>query len=160
MLVIALVGTVAVAAYAALAALQILVFNPLAGAPGLTLEQIHADMAAMNQAPGTAGVLIFLGLGVVLALTLLVLLVRRADTTPRATAYAYLLMLALGAPVYFAVSFGPGMSLADTYFISGGDQAPWGAVLYGVSLAAVICVAISLVVARPKPAPHSGRLAD
>lgn len=154
-LVIAVAGTVAVVTYAVVAALQILVLNPRAGAPGLSLEQIHADMAAMNEAPGTVGVLIFLGLGVVLALGLLVLLATRADATPRAAAYAYLLMLALGAPVYFVASFGPGMALADTYFISGGDHTPWGAVLYCVSLAALVGVAVSLIVPRSKTASRS-----
>lgn len=154
MLAIALVGTAAVAIYATVAALQIVVLNPLAGAPGLSLEQIHADMAAMNESPGTAGVLIFLGLGVTLALGVLVLLVRRADATPRVAAYAYLLMLALGAPVYFVASFGPGMSLSDTYPISGADHTPWGAVLYGVSLLALIGVAISLAFGRTTSAPQ------
>lgn len=47
--VIAAVGTALVTAYAGLAALQILVLNPLAAAPGRNLDEIGEDMAAAGE---------------------------------------------------------------------------------------------------------------
>lgn len=44
-LLISIVGVLAVLAYAVLAALQILVLNPLAAAPGLTMDEIRFAMA-------------------------------------------------------------------------------------------------------------------
>ena len=49
---VALVGTLAVLAYAALAGLQILVLNPLAAVPGRTLPQIEAEMARWGESLG------------------------------------------------------------------------------------------------------------
>lgn len=134
---IAVAGVAAVTAYASGAALQILVLDPRAAAPTRTLAEIHADMAAAGESPGTVAVLVSLGLGVALSILLAVLAARRPDATPRALASAFLGMVALGAPAYFVASFGPGMALADTHLISGGDHTPWGLALYAVSLVAV-----------------------
>lgn len=139
-LLVALLGTLAVAAYATLAALQILVLNPLAAAPGRSLGEIHADLAAMNENLGMPVALGILGFGVALALLMLALLPRRSDMSARVIVGAYLLLLAGGAPAYFVASFGAGMALADTYGISGGDYAVWGRVLYTASFAALIAV--------------------
>ncbi|MCW3494527.1 hypothetical protein [Microbacterium sp. SSM24] len=144
-LVVSLFGTLAVAVYAGIAALQILVLNPLAARPGTTLSQIHADMAEMNEAPGTGMTLTILGLGVALAIILLTLLVRRSDATPTAALLAYLSMIAMGAPAYFIASFGPGMALADTYGIGGADYARWSLLLYGASFAALVGILVTAV---------------
>ncbi len=140
----AMAGTVVVAAYAALAAVQMLVLNPLAAVPGRTLSQIHAEMAAAGESPGTAGVLVVLGVGVALAVAGVVV-VRRGAAATATVAIGYLVLLALGAPAYFLASFGPGVSLADTYFISGGDHAPWAKPLYAVSLVALVAIAFLTV---------------
>ena len=50
----------------------------------------------------------------------------------------FLVLLALGAPAYFWANFGPGMALADTFFVSGGDHSPWSAPLYVTSGLAVL----------------------
>ncbi|HWM16403.1 MAG TPA: hypothetical protein VNP97_07450 [Microbacterium sp.] len=146
--VLAAVGTVLVSAYAGLAALQILVLNPLAAAPGRELDQIHADMAAVGEtlnAPMTAGVL---GIGIGLAIVLFVLIAVRRDATPLAAVFSYLVLLAFGAPAYFVASFGAGMGLADTYMISGADYSPWARPLYLISflglLAALTIGAVDL----------------
>ncbi|SFS17085.1 hypothetical protein SAMN04487846_3445 [Microbacterium sp. cf046] len=131
-------GTVLVTAYAALAALQILVLNPLAAAPGIDLNQIHADMAAVGEslnAPVAVGVL---GLGIGLAILLFVLIAVRRDVTRTAAMFGYLVLLAFGAPAYFIASFGAGMGLADTYMIGGADYSPWALPLYLTSLLALL----------------------
>ncbi len=51
---------------------------------------------------------------------------------------AYLALLVVGVAGYFVASFGPGMGLADTYGISGGDYAYGGAALGVVSLLALL----------------------
>lgn len=134
---IAGVGTLAVLAYAMLAAVQILVLNPLAAAPGATLDQISQDLADAGEHISTGFVIGFLALGPALAIVVLLLVARRADATVPAVASAYLLLLVLGTPAYFVASFGPGMALADTYWISGADQSPWAIPLYITSLLAI-----------------------
>jgi hypothetical protein len=47
------------------------------------------------------------------------------------------------------------MSLADTYFISGGDHTPWGAVLYLVSGIAGIALVLLTVVSGLRAHAHS-----
>ena len=142
-------GALLVMAYATLAAVQILVLNPLAAVPGKSLGRIHADMAAMNESPGSAMTLTILGAGVALALVvlLLLLLTVRPDSTPTAAVVAYLTMLAFGAPAYFIASFGPGMSLADTYGIGGADYSRWALPLYAISLLSVVAL-VAVAVAR------------
>ncbi|QEW00347.1 hypothetical protein F6J84_09750 [Microbacterium caowuchunii] len=131
--VIACIGTLLVIAYAGLALLQILVLNPLAAAPGRSLDRIHTEMAMAGEslsAPMAIGVL---SVGVAIAVLALVLLARSRVATPIAAVFAYLLILVFGAPAYFVASFGAGMGLADTYLISGADRSPWAAPLYVIS---------------------------
>ena len=112
----AAVGTGLVVAYAFLAALQILVLNPLASVPGKNLGEIYAEVEAAGESMGVWVVIANLLLGPAIAITLLVLRARRRPMQPaRATAIPYLALLVLGAPAYFWASFGPGMSLADTF---------------------------------------------
>ncbi|GAA2981565.1 hypothetical protein JOD63_002627 [Microbacterium terrae] len=136
--VVAAVGTVLVCAYAALALTQIFWLNPLAAVPGASLEQIHADMAAAgeNLSPGVAVTVV--AIGPLLAIGVLVAAIFVSTSTPRAIGVAYLLLLMLGAPGYFAASFGAGMGLADTYGISGADYSPWAIPLYFTSALAFV----------------------
>ncbi len=145
-----IVGACGVTAYAVLAAVQILVLNPLAAVPGASLAQIHREMAAAGESPWTAGTLTVLGIGVALALLVLVLLWVRDDRSALAAALAYLGLLVCGAPAYFIASFGPGMALADTYGISGGDHAPYGLVLYAISALAVVAMAVVAIVSAAR----------
>ncbi|MET2012624.1 hypothetical protein ABXJ56_13845 [Microbacterium chocolatum] len=141
---IATAGAVAVAAYATVAILQILLWNPLAAAPGLSLTEIHDEMAAAGERVFAPGVIGFLLVGPLLAVFLLIA-ARRPDTTRSATAIGYLGVLAGGAVAYFLASFGPGMALADTFLISGADAAPAGWILLGVSAASVIALVAVVV---------------
>ncbi|MGW9550448.1 hypothetical protein ACWG8W_05285 [Citricoccus zhacaiensis] len=126
-----------VVAYATVAALQILVWNPLAAVPGMTLGQIRHAMEEANEALHIAPVVIVLGLGVLLTAVLVTWMVRASG----AAVHVVLLGLALvacGAPAYFVASFNAGMSLADAFAISGADVAPWGGVLLQISLVAFV----------------------
>ena len=136
--VIAAIGTTLVTAYAGLAALQILVLNPLAAAPGKELHQIHADMAAVGESVSTPMAVGILSVGVGLAVATFVLIAVTREATPLAALIAYLVLLMFGAPAYFMASFGAGMGLADTYGISGADYSPWARPLYLVSFLSLL----------------------
>lgn len=126
-----------VVAYATVAALQILVWNPLAAVPGMTLGQIRHAMEEANEALHIAPVVIVLGLGVLLTAVLVTWMVRAGG----AAVHVVLLGLALvacGGPAYFLASFNAGMSLGDSLVESGGDVAPWGGVLLQISLVAFV----------------------
>lgn len=154
---VSVVGVLAVTLYASFAAVQILVLNPLAAAPGLTLDDIRADMHAAGEGLGGEGVFLILGLGVVLALVVAVIVVR-TKAPSRLAALLFLVILAMGVPAYFLASFGAGMGLADTYGIGGGDHSRWSRVLYGVSLGAF--VAAVTVAIRMTRGPRRSAAAD
>ncbi|PKQ36133.1 MAG: hypothetical protein CVT61_02565 [Actinobacteria bacterium HGW-Actinobacteria-11] len=138
---ISIVGVLAVLAYAVLAALQILVLNPLAAAPGLTLDEIRFAMAEAGENLGQGAVFSVLGIGVALAVAVAVVsVVRRAD--PVVPAMTFLALLMLGAVGYFVASFGAGMALADTFGISGADYSPWARPLYVVSALAAVAIVV------------------
>lgn len=145
--IVATAGTLAVVAYATVAMLQILVWNPLAAAPGLSLTEIHEAMSAAGEGVFAPGVIGFLLVGPLIA-TFLLIAARRPDATPTATTLGYLGLLAAGAGAYFLASFGPGMALADTFLIGGADAAPAGWILIGVStLSALTFAGIGALVA-------------
>lgn len=151
---ISIAGVLAVTAYAALAAVQILVLNPLAAAPGLTLDEIGAEMASVGEGLGQGAMFFVLGIGVVLAVVLAVVSVG-GNARPLVPTIGFLVLLMLGAIGYFAASFGAGMGLADTFGISGADYSPWALPLYAVSvLSGVALVVVGVMVAvRQRPAP-------
>lgn len=137
----AVLGTLALFAYAALAAVQIAVLNPLAAAPGIGLGQIHTDLADAGETLGMWWLL--MAAGPLIGILLLLRVWRDPASQSRRVYSVYLALLVLGAPAYFVASFGPGMALADAYLISGADHSPWALPLYvtsvvaGVSLAAL-----------------------
>jgi len=145
---ISIAGVLVVTAYAALAAVQILVLNPLAAAPGLTLEGIRAEMAAANEDPAHARSLVILGIGVALAVGVAVVSVVSKSPTI-VPVMSFLALLMFGAVGYFMASFASGMALADTFGISGADHSPWARPLYAISvLAAVSIIAGGVATAR------------
>lgn len=154
--VVVILGVAAVVLYAVFAAVQILVLNPLAAVPGASLESIYGEMAAAGETGFPTMTLLDLGAGCVLAV-LVGVAVLRARLIPEGALMMFLAVLVGGAPAYFFASFGIGMSLADTFAISGGDHSPWSSVLYGVSLlslVAVVVLAVARVVrdrSRPEP---------
>lgn len=140
----AAVVVLVVLAYAVVAALQILVWNPLAAAPELSLPQIRAKLAASGEAISVAPVLILLGLGVALAVALMAWMLSWRAGRGQVLAVG-LLVIAGGAPAYFVASFGVGMSLADGLGTTGGDHTPWGMALGATSLVALLVVALLAV---------------
>ncbi|TQL84496.1 hypothetical protein [Microbacterium saperdae] len=143
---ISIVGVVAVTLYAAFAAVQILVLNPLAAMPGLTLDEIRGRMSGAGEAVGQPMVLGILGAGVVFAIGVAVVAIVRG-AHPIVTTMCFLAVLAGGAPAYFVAAFGPGMALADTFMIGGGDASHWSLVLYVISVLSLLVVLIGAVVA-------------
>ncbi len=142
----ALAGVMLVAAYASLGALQILVLNPLAAAPGLTLAQIHAELAAANETLSTVPVIIFVALGLLLAGSVVVFAFTAPGASPTVVTVFFLVILGFGTPAYFAASFSAGMALADTFAISGGDHSRWSTVLYVTSALSFAGALVLLVV--------------
>ncbi|MDF2509593.1 MAG: hypothetical protein K0Q52_3452 [Microbacterium sp.] len=142
---ISIAGVLAVTAYAAWAAVQILVLNPLAAVPGRTLDQIRSEMSAAGEELLWEPVAFILGIGVVLAVVVAIVSIR-GRAHPMVPAMSFLALLMLGAFGYFAASFGPGMSLADTFGIGGADYSPWARPLYAVSLLAGAALVVGAAV--------------
>ncbi|QMU96455.1 hypothetical protein FVO59_03950 [Microbacterium esteraromaticum] len=153
---VAAAGLVVVTAYAALAALQIFVLNPLAAVPGASLSAVYAEMDAVGETMPVAMPAVVLGIGVVAAVVVAVLSIR-SRLEPAHSALLFLLLLVFGTPGYFVASFGPGMNLADTFMISGADYSRWSLVLYAVSMAAVVAVVVLVTrLALRRPAVVKG----
>ncbi|MBF0815986.1 hypothetical protein ACH0AH_10570 [Microbacterium paludicola] len=149
-------GALAVAAYALVGVLSIVVWDPMAAVPGAS----HAEVVAGVEGSGeswTTGVVIPLALfapGVIVAAVLSAVAV--AGRLRWSTAAAWQLgLLVCGAPVYFAASFPMGMAVADAFLVSGGSHQPAPLALYGVSaLAALVLVIGGVVALRGRPSPE------
>lgn len=107
-------------------------------------------MSGANVSGGTPLVAVWALTGILLGAGVLVAALRRKISAAGATRLP-LAIIVLGAPSLMIASSPAGMGLADTFGISGGDHAPWGALLYLVSAVALILLAFVLVRARPKP---------
>jgi hypothetical protein len=108
----------------------------------MTLEDIRAEMAAVDEDPGYTRSLVILGIGVAMAVGVAVVsLVSRAPAVVPGMTFLALLMF--GAVAYFVATFSSGMALADTFYISGADYSPWALPLFGVSGGAAIIVIVS-----------------
>ncbi|MFB8188368.1 hypothetical protein ACFC14_03520 [Microbacterium sp. NPDC055988] len=153
---ISIAGVLAVTAYAALAAVQILVWTPLAAAPGLSLDQIRGELSDAGESMSVGMTIAILGVGVVLSLVVAVVAVR-ARAHPVVPAMSLLSLLMLGGPGFFIASFGPGMALADTFMISAGVTLPGVRPFYAVSALAAAALVIGGVVTvlRARSAPAS-----
>lgn len=145
-IVVAVVGVVVVAAYAALLAVNALVLDPLAAVPGSSLTQIHArvDAAGMSVAGDVRGVVVIASIGVALAIAAAVVgLAARLPAT--VIAVMHLGVLAAGAVATFASGFFLGMDVADTGGTGGGAHTIWSGVLYLTSLAALVAIPVLFV---------------
>jgi hypothetical protein len=151
---ISIAGVLAVTAYAALAAVQILVWTPLAAAPGLTLEQIRVELSGAGESVNEVATIVILSVGVVLALAVAIVAMM-TRTAPLAPTMSLLGILMLGGPGFFIASFGPGMALADTFMISAGITLPGVVPFYAVSALAATLLVIGgvIVVLRSRSAP-------
>ncbi|MDO5736462.1 MAG: hypothetical protein Q4P15_08305 [Propionibacteriaceae bacterium] len=150
---VSIIGTVLVSAYAAFSLLQILWLNPRAAVPGMTLQQISQDMSAEGESMMTPLVVSVMSAGPIVAIVVLVVVAMRAPWKTPTVVMFYLSVLVLGPFAYFVASFGPGMALADTYWISGEDHSPWARILFAVSgVALLTLIGVTLAVGRTQRA--------
>lgn len=126
------VGFLLVSAYAIVGMLQILVWNPMAAVPGLTLPQIYRGAAQANETIQVGVVVTLLAPGIALGLGSLVLACQRGATWVQSAAVACCLLFLGGLP-YFWASFGVGMNVADAHGASGGDHTGWDSVIWATS---------------------------
>jgi len=111
--------------------------DPQSARGRLELDQIHADVAAAGEDFGTALVVSTMMVGPLVMLALVV----GAAVRPVPRMLPVLVgaaVLTVGPIAYWWASFGPGLALADTYLISGGDYSPWAWPLVAVSVAAFL----------------------
>lgn len=149
----ALVGTLVVLGEAALAVAHILVWNPSAKVPGLTVPEIYAQMAARSEPAGDAVIwaVVWGATWVPLGLLFLATAIfgnrgplRRLDARRVARA-ALVALIGIGFTQRVA-GFSMGMSVADAFAVSGGDSA-----LSGLLLTAAATVAGAIVALRVLP---------
>lgn len=152
---VAVLGVLAVVVYAAVAALQILVWNPLAAVPGASLAEISGHLDDTGEAFSPWSVLATLLVGPVLALALVVIAALGRLSAVWCAA-AVCAVIAAGALGYFWAAVLPGMSLADAYGISGGDHAPGELVLRAVSAVAAVGAIVFAIVAARRGARGAG----
>lgn len=139
-----LAGFAVVLLYSVAGVLQTLVWNPQAAVPGETLGQIHAEMAKAHESLSVPWVIAWGLIGFLLAVGILFQGLRRKIPAGRA-ALLNLVLIMLAAPSHWFASIPASMGLADTFYISGGDHSPWGAVLYLVSAAALGVLMLLLI---------------
>lgn len=137
-------GTALVLAYAAFAALQIQVLNPLAAVPGSSLREISAAVGNTADTMGWGLMIVVLTLGPVIA-GAITIIGWRGRISAASMLAAMLGLLMLGTPAYFVASFPAGMTLADTFGIGGADHSPWAMVLHLVSLLALLALVVMAI---------------
>ncbi|WP_344882202.1 hypothetical protein [Zhihengliuella alba] len=152
-------GLLVVTAYAVVGALQTLVWNPSAAVPGAGLGEIYAGVERADESMNAPLVVAWAVL-VWIAAAAVLWGARRPDSGVRRAVILDLLLIALAGPAHWVASFGAGMAVADTFGTSGGDHAPWAAVLYGISAAALVAFAVVRLGQRPgaagaSPAPSA-----
>ncbi|MCW1804279.1 hypothetical protein [Brachybacterium squillarum] len=140
------IGAAAVLAYAAFAALQIQVLNPLATMPGSTLQEIH-DAIARRDSEDTMGwglMTVTLLIGPVVAV-IAATLGARGRLNAGTVVMIMLGLLSLGSLGYLVASFPAGMTLADTFMVGGADHAPWATVLHTISAVSLFALAGAVI---------------
>jgi hypothetical protein len=146
---VALPFSIATLAVGGLGLAHILVWNPQAKLPGMTLDEIYAGMAAAGEGTGAAFIVAWIvcwALGAAALPVLVALPV--ADRRLRSRGIAAAGFVLIGATVvgqWFA-GFGMGMGIADAFMTSGGDAALTGALLALIGQASLVA---ALVVALP-----------
>ncbi|MCC3298987.1 hypothetical protein [Arthrobacter caoxuetaonis] len=148
---IVLGGVLIISAYALIGALQITVWNPMAAVPGMSLQEIKTAMSSVNEPLVETPVYAWALAGPVLALTVGTFSIVKFPDLPWTITRYFLILIMLGTPTYYFVSFSPGMSLADAFSTTGGDHSPWSRILYGMSILALILLLLTL---RKKDQKH------
>jgi hypothetical protein len=136
----------------ALGAAHLLLWNPLAKVPGLTIDEIYSEMAQRGEGTGVDMIVAWAAFWALASIALAVLgsLARTASllTFRRVVVLGLLLC---GMTIFFQwwAGFAIGMSLADAFSTSGGDSAPSGPILSIIGqLSIVAAVFVALVPPR------------
>lgn len=145
-IIVSTVGVAVVVIYAGLAALQILVFTPLAAAPGLSLAEVKAEMHSAGESLNEASTISILAIGPLIAVVVAAIAVR-ARAHPAIPAITLLIVLMLGGPGLFVASFGPGMGMADTFMVAGGIFLPGVMPFFVVSVIAGVALTVGVILA-------------
>lgn len=132
--------------------LHILVWNPSAKVPDLSLAQIHAQMDAAGESAGQFMLWAWAGGSIALASAFVL-----ACAVPRLARFLSLrriyvvglLLVGWTAIFHYVAGFNMGMSLADTFAVSGGDAAVGGLLL--AITGQIALVAALFVSLRPRP---------
>jgi hypothetical protein len=134
--------------------LQIVLWNPLAKIPGLTLPEIHRAMAAADESSSSAMPLAWAVFWVAVAVSLPILCAvpnLRRFLPARRIIVLGLVLVGAAASCHWVASFGMGMSLADAFGTSGGDAAPGGAIIALVGQAALVAALFLGLAPRREP---------
>ncbi|MBP2216556.1 hypothetical protein [Arthrobacter sp. CAN_C5] len=141
---IIVIGILTTVAYALIGAFQILVWNPMAAVPGMSLQEIKSAMSSANEPLVEAPVYVWALAGPIIALAVGAFSIVRFPDLPWTITRLFLILIVLGTPTYFFASFNPGMSIADAFATSGGDHAPWSRILYAMSLLSLVVLLVTL----------------
>lgn len=139
--------------------LHILVWNPMARVPHLSLAEIYAQLAAANESPGPAFIGGWAGFWTVAALATVVVAALPQRSVMAAMSLRRIVVLGLCLIAGAALSswiagFAMGMSLADTFATSGADAAVTGPLLTALGcLTAIAALFVSLPAANHRSAP-------
>ncbi|MBM7831398.1 hypothetical protein JOE59_002103 [Agromyces cerinus] len=148
----AFVGAVVVLGGAAFAVVHILVWNPQSKVPALSLPEIYAQMADRGEpaGPSVAYALVWAATWVPLGLLFLATaafgnrgILRRLDARRIARA-SLVAVVGIGFTQWVA-GFSMGMSIADTFAVSGGDSAVSGLLLTAAATVAGVIVALRVL---------------
>jgi len=152
------VFSVATIGVAAIGAMNILVWNPLAKMSGMSLGEIYDGMAAAGQPADFVGVSIWAALFVVAAVALPIGCALPRFAGPRSTRRiitAGSMLVATAAATSWLAGFGMGLNLADAFLIDGGDAAGGGTVLTAVTVLALVAALFAALVPARWRAPQS-----
>jgi hypothetical protein len=156
-------GAALVIAVVIVGTIDLLVWNPVAKAPGLELSAIYALMASRDGFDFT-GNAVFVGVWAVfwsgLALLVVVLAAHRTGSALTPRRLAIVILGLVGGAIFFRffAGFGLGMSIADTFGTSGGDASIVSALLAYLGQLSLAGAAIAFgwaPRAEPRAAPMS-----
>ncbi|WP_341952486.1 hypothetical protein [Salinibacterium sp. TMP30] len=154
-------GTVAVTlATVAVGTLHIVVWNPIAAMPGLDLDAIYGQMAAAGESPSAILIWLWAAFWTFTAVAFgVACLVPQigARMSARTLATAGLTVVGLTLAFHWVAGFNMGMSLADTFAISGGDAAISGPAL---SILGQLCLVTIVWLALLPRRTNAGRLPE
>lgn len=146
---VAVAGAALMLAVIVLGSIDLLVWNPLAKVPGTELSTIYALMAerdGFSLQPTLVALVVWVVFWTVPTLLITALAVHRAGgpLTPRRLAIAMLALVGAAIFCRFFTGFGIGMSIADTFYTSGGDGSAVSAALAIVGQLSFAAAAILL----------------